>query len=111
MTTPGEGSGSTAANFSTWYLELFKSTSAFAERALAPPWSNATDRLRNLLLTTSLILALSIAGIPLGGDGLLERLAALLDRAPFHVLATALLVYGLLAYYLAGSGDIAVHRL
>ncbi|SRR6266567_711341 len=111
MTIPGAGSGSAAASFLTWYLELLKSTSAFAERAISPPWSKATDRLRSLLLTTSLILALSIAGIPLGGDGLLERLAALLDRAPFRVLATALLVYGLLAYYLAGSGDLAVHRL
>ena len=98
-------------DLSKWYLEMLRSTSAFAEKAVSPPWSANTNRLQNLLLTTSVVLALLLAGLKPIGAGVLGQLAELANKAPLHIVGTILLIYALLGYILASSNDLVVHKI
>jgi hypothetical protein len=79
-------------DLSNWYDGILRHASAYAERTVSPTWGADTTRLNILLLTTSVVLAFSLAGIPLKGAGLVG-LAGSINKVALHIVATILLIY------------------
>ncbi len=96
---------------SSWKKSFVDATVSFGSHLLAAPWSEATLRARNLLLTVTVAVGIAVVHPWQSLEGVWRVVADTLGPAWFLLLLTTLLAYAIFAFYISSAADLERYRL